>query len=42
MLKLIKGFLMLTGFLTILSVTGIFVLFYKMDNDFKKMEPEFR
>ena len=42
MLKVIKGFLMLTGFLTILSVTGIFVLFYKMDNDFKKMEPEFR
>lgn len=42
MLKFLKGFLMLTGFLTIVGVTGIFFLFYRMENAFKEREPEFR
>ena len=42
MLKFLKGFLMLTGFLTIVSVSGIFFLFYRMENAFKEREPEFR
>lgn len=42
MLKFLKGFLMLTGFLTIVSVSGIFFLFYRMENAFEEREPEFR